>query len=196
VELKLASATHTPLIAGADSRALEGVSRDAAWRQLRDREQIRYVGLCLPRIQFGSGWASGAYAVAAKAINLFTKHHWCAALKGTVAIPGKLESLADTDLPFEDLGLMYLREEGDAFGTATLAACPSLRIPKQFNSEAANRDAKLAAQFSFSFAGSRTVHYLQKVAHFECSCKPDTGLQKAEMEIALNRWVMDYFTNF
>jgi type VI secretion system protein ImpC len=121
----IAAAAHAPFIAAADS-ALVGVGswnelmkpRDfialfdtpeyAAWRSLRDSDEAKYLGLCMPRalarLPYGGknkvveefafeenteglsgekySWMNPAYAMAANINRAFAEYGWCARIRG------------------------------------------------------------------------------------------------------------------
>src|SRR5579883_797435 len=144
---KIASAAHAPFIAGADC-ALMGMDswnelmnpRDlsklfdtpdyAAWRSLRDSDDARYVGLCLPRVlarlpygaksepvaEFGFEeetdghkgekytWMNAAYAMAANINRAFKEYGWCARIRG-VQSGGEVDNLPVHTFPTDDGGV-------------------------------------------------------------------------------------------
>jgi len=139
---KIAGAAHAPFFAAADSTLMGMDSwnelmnpRDlsklfdtpeyAAWRSLRDSDDARYVGLCMPRVlarlPYGAktepveefafeedtdghkgekyAWMNAAYAMAANINRAFKEYGWCARIRG-VQSGGEVEDLpAHTFLP-------------------------------------------------------------------------------------------------
>ena len=122
---RIASASHCPFIAAAapsllqmDSWAEVANPRDltrifqtpeyAAWRSMREQEDIRYVGLCMPRflarLPYGSNtdpldafafeedttgpdqtkllWGNPAYAFGANVVRAFATYGWCVRIRG------------------------------------------------------------------------------------------------------------------
>jgi type VI secretion system protein ImpC len=144
---QIAAAAHAPFLAAADS-ALMGMDswqelanpRDlakiyappdyAAWRSLRESEDAKYLGLCMPRFlarlpygaktnpveQFdfeedtGTGehsrytWANSAYAMAANITRAFKRYGWCTAIRG-VESGGLVENLPVHAFPSDDGGM-------------------------------------------------------------------------------------------
>jgi type VI secretion system protein ImpC len=144
---KIAAASHAPFIAAADS-GLMGMDswnelmnpRDlskvfdtpdyAAWRSLRDSDDARYVGLCLPRVlarvpygaktepvaEFGFeevtdghkgekyAWMNAAYAMAANINRAFKEYGWCARIRG-VQSGGEVDNLPAHTFPTDDGGV-------------------------------------------------------------------------------------------
>jgi type VI secretion system protein ImpC len=141
---QIAAAAHAPFIASAapsvmqmDSWAELANPRDltrifqtpeyAAWRSLRDSEDARYLGLCLPRVLVrlpygartdptegfafeeaaegpdGRGylWANAAYAMAANLVRAFGLYSWCVRIRG-VDTGGAVEGLPVLTFPTAD----------------------------------------------------------------------------------------------
>jgi type VI secretion system protein ImpC len=144
---KIAAAAHAPFFAAADS-GLMGMDswnelmnpRDlgkvfdtpdyAAWRSLRDSDDARYVGLCLPRVlarlpygaksepvaEFGLeeetdghkgekyAWMNAAYAMAANINRAYKEYGWCVRIRG-VQSGGEVENLPAHTFPTDDGGV-------------------------------------------------------------------------------------------
>ena len=144
---KIAGAAHAPFFAAADSTLMGMDSwnelmnpRDlgklfdtpdfAAWRSLRDSDDARYIGLCMPRVlsrlpygaktepveEFGFeedtdghkgekyGWMNAAYAMAANVNRAFKEYGWCARIRG-VQSGGEVEELPTHTFPTDDGGV-------------------------------------------------------------------------------------------
>src|SRR3954467_7462747 len=144
---KIAGAAHAPFFAAADSTLMGMDSwtelmnpRDlsklfdtpeyAAWRSLRDSDDARYVGLCMPRVlarlPYGAktepvdefafeedtdghkgekdGWMNAAYAMAANINRAFKQYGWCARIRG-VQSGGEVEDLPTHTFPTDDGGV-------------------------------------------------------------------------------------------
>jgi type VI secretion system protein ImpC len=144
---RIAAAAHTPFIAGADPNLLRMDSwtelsnpRDlskqfdtpeyAAWKSLRDSEDAKYIGLCLPRAlarqpygaksepveEFGFeedtdghkgekyAWMNSAYAMASNITRAFKEHGWCSRIRG-VESGGEVEDLPTHTFPTDDGGI-------------------------------------------------------------------------------------------
>src|SRR5690242_6551463 len=144
---KIAGAAHAPFFAAADSTLMGMDSwnelmnpRDlsklfdtpeyAAWRSLRDSDDARYVGLCMPRVlsrlpygaktepveDFGFeedtdghkgekyAWMNAAYAMAANINRAFKEYGWCARIRG-VQSGGEVEDLPTHTFPTDDGGV-------------------------------------------------------------------------------------------
>jgi type VI secretion system protein ImpC len=144
---KIAGAAHAPFFAAADSTLMGMDSwnelmnpRDlsklfdtpdyAAWRSLRDSDDARYIGLCMPRVlsrlpygaksepvaEFGFeeetdghkgekyAWMNAAYAMAANINRAFKEYGWCARIRG-VQSGGEVENLPTHTFPTDDGGV-------------------------------------------------------------------------------------------
>jgi type VI secretion system protein ImpC len=144
---KIAAAAHAPFFAAADSTLMGMDSwnelmnpRDlskvfdtpdyAAWRSLRDSDDSKYIGLCLPRVlsrvpygaksepvaEFGFeedtdghkgekyAWMNAAYAMAANINRAFKEYGWCARIRG-VQSGGEVDNLPVHTFPSDDGGV-------------------------------------------------------------------------------------------
>ncbi|HEY1861120.1 MAG TPA: type VI secretion system contractile sheath large subunit [Gemmataceae bacterium] len=144
---KISGAAHAPFFAAADSTLMGMDSwnelmnpRDlsklfdtpdyAAWRSLRDSDDARYIGLCLPRVlarvPYGAksepvaefafeeetdghkgekyAWMNAAYAMAANINRAFKEYGWCARIRG-VQSGGEVENLPTHTFPTDDGGV-------------------------------------------------------------------------------------------
>jgi type VI secretion system protein ImpC len=144
---KIAGAAHAPFFAAADC-SLMGMDswnelmnpRDlskvfdtpdyAAWRSLRDSDDAKYIGLCMPRVlarvpygvksepveEFAFeeetdghkgekyAWMNAAYAMAANINRAFKEYGWCARIRG-VQSGGEVENLPMHTFPTDDGGI-------------------------------------------------------------------------------------------
>jgi type VI secretion system protein ImpC len=144
---KIAGAAHAPFFAGADPTLLGMDSwtelsnpRDigklfdtpeyAAWKGLRDQDDARYVGLCMPRVlsrhpygaksvpieEFGFeeetdghkgekyGWMNAAYAMAVNVNRAFKEYGWTTRIRG-VQSGGEVINLPTHTFPTDDGGV-------------------------------------------------------------------------------------------
>jgi type VI secretion system protein ImpC len=144
---KIAAAAHAPFFAAADAALMNMDSwnelmnpRDlsklfdapdyVAWRSLRDSDDARYVGLCLPRVlarlPYGSktepvdefafeeetdghkgekyAWMNAAYSMGANINRAFKEYGWCARIRG-VQSGGEVEDLPAHTFPTDDGGV-------------------------------------------------------------------------------------------
>jgi type VI secretion system protein ImpC len=143
---QVAAAAHAPFITGTDPNILQMESWDelsnprdltkimgtpeyAAWNSLRDSEDSKYLGLCLPRFlsrvpygantnpveefdfeednSAGSGsyvWANSAYAMAVNINRSFKEYGWCSRIRG-VESGGAVEGLPVHTFPSDDGGV-------------------------------------------------------------------------------------------
>jgi type VI secretion system protein ImpC len=144
---KIAGSAHAPFFAGADPMLMGMDSwnelsnpRDigkvfdtpeyAAWKGLRDQDDSRYVGLCLPRVlarlPYGAksepvaefafeeetdghkgekyGWMNAAYAMAVNVNRAFKEFGWCTRIRG-VQSGGEVINLPTHTFPTDDGGV-------------------------------------------------------------------------------------------
>jgi type VI secretion system protein ImpC len=144
---KIAAAAHAPFIAAASPTVMQMESwtelanpRDltkifqtpeyAAWRGLRETEDARYIGLCMPRflarLPYGAttraveqfafeedtaggehekySWCNSAYAMATNITRAFKLYGWCSNIRG-VESGGAVEGLPAHNFPDEDGGM-------------------------------------------------------------------------------------------
>jgi type VI secretion system protein ImpC len=144
---KIAGAAHAPFFAAADSGLLgmdswnelmnprdlskvQDTPEYAAWRSLRDSDDAKYVGLCMPRVlarlPYGAktepveefafeedtdahkgekyAWMNAAYAMGANINRAFKEYGWCARIRG-VQSGGEVEDLPSHTFPTDDGGV-------------------------------------------------------------------------------------------
>jgi len=144
---QIAAASHAPFIAGASPSLMTMDSWQelanprelgrifaapdyAAWRSLRDSEDAKYLGLCMPRflarLPYGAktnpveefefeedstggdhskyAWANSAYAMAVNINRSFKYYGWCSSIRG-VESGGAVEGLPVHTFPSDDGGV-------------------------------------------------------------------------------------------
>ncbi|MFY9476173.1 MAG: type VI secretion system contractile sheath large subunit [Aquabacterium sp.] len=144
---KIASAAHAPFLAAASPTVMQMESwqelanpRDltkifqtpeyAAWRSLRESEDARYLGLCMPRflarLPYGAktspveefnfeedtaggdhgkySWANAAYAMATNINRSFKEFGWCSRIRG-IESGGAVQNLPTHTFPSDDGGV-------------------------------------------------------------------------------------------
>ena len=144
---QVASAAHAPFITAAaptvlgmdswselanprDLTKIFGTPEYAAWRSLRESEDARYIGLCMPRflarLPYGSKtepveefafeedvggadserfcWANAAYAMATNITGAFKHYGWCTRIRG-IESGGAVEGLPSYTFPTDDGGV-------------------------------------------------------------------------------------------
>jgi type VI secretion system protein ImpC len=145
--MQICAAAHSPLITGAAPSVMQMESwqelsnpRDltkifstpeyAAWRSLREAEDSRYLGLCMPRflsrIPYGAKtspveefdfeedceggdhskytWTNAAYAMATNITRAFKLYGWCTTIRG-IESGGAVEGLPTHTFPSDDGGV-------------------------------------------------------------------------------------------
>jgi type VI secretion system protein ImpC len=144
---KIAAAAHCPFLSGTSPAVMQMESwqelanpRDltkifqtpeyAAWRSLRESDDARYLGLCMPRflarLPYGAktspveefdfeeetnggdhskyGWANAAYAMATNINRSFKEFGWCSRIRG-VESGGAVQNLPTHTFPSDDGGV-------------------------------------------------------------------------------------------
>ena len=143
---QVAAAAHAPFITGADPNILQmeswnelanprdltkimGTPEYAAWNSLRDSDDSKYLGLCMPRflsrVPYGANtdpveqfdfeedntagsssyvWANSAYAMAVNINRSFKAYGWCSRIRG-VESGGAVEGLPVHTFPSDDGGV-------------------------------------------------------------------------------------------
>jgi type VI secretion system protein ImpC len=145
--MQICAAAHTPMVTGAAPSVMQMESwqelsnpRDltkifstpeyAAWRSLRESEDARYLGLCMPRflsrIPYGAKtspveefdfeeeteggdhskytWTNAAYAMATNITRAFKMYGWCTTIRG-IESGGAVEGLPTHTFPSDDGGV-------------------------------------------------------------------------------------------
>lgn len=209
----------------------------ARWRAFRESEDARYVGLCLPhvlmRLPYGRDtvpvdefhfeedadgtdrkkylWGNAAYALAGRLIDAFSRHHWCAAIRGVRGgglvgdLPvhtfktdrGDVAQKCPTEIAItdrrekelSDLGLIPLVHCKNTAHAAFFAA-QSCQRPQTYTTEAANANARLSTQLPYILAVSRFAHYLKSMMRDYVG----GHMSRADCERFLNTWISNYVT--
>ncbi len=156
-------------------------------------------------------WGNAAYALAARMTNAFALYGWCAAIRGVEGgglvegLPvhnfytdsGDIAMKCPTETPITDRREKELADLGfvplvHCKGTdyAAFFSVQSCNKPKLYDSEAANANARLAAQLPYIMAVSRFAHYLKAMMRD----KIGSFTSRAECERWLNKWITNYVT--
>jgi type VI secretion system protein ImpC len=156
-------------------------------------------------------WGNAAYALAARMTRAFALYGWCAAIRG-VEGGGLVEGLpvhnfytdsgdvamkCPTETPITDRREKELADLGfvplvHCKGTdyAAFFSVQSCNKPKLYDSDAANANARLAAQLPYIMAVSRFAHYLKAMMRD----KIGSFASRSECERWLNKWITNYVT--
>ena len=156
-------------------------------------------------------WGNAAYALAARMTKAFALYGWCAAIRG-VEGGGLVEGLpvhnfytdsgdvamkCPTETPITDRREKELADLGfvplvHCKGTdyAAFFSVQSCNKPKLYDSDAANANARLAAQLPYIMAVSRFAHYLKAMMRD----KIGSFASRSECERWLNKWITNYVT--
>jgi type VI secretion system protein ImpC len=206
-----------------------------AWRDFRKSDDAKYVGLCLPHIlmrlpygketspveEFGYEekvdgldhskylWGNAAYALATRITDAFSKHEWCAAIRG-VEGGGLVEGLpahtfqtddgdyavkCPTELAITD------RRENELSGLGFIPLChykgttnavfmgtQSVNQPTKYLDADANANARLSSQLQYTFAIARFAHFLKAMMRD----KIGSFMSREQCQKFLNEWIQHY----
>lgn len=210
----------------------------AKWQSFRDSEDSRYVGLCLPhtlmRLPYGPEtkpveafqfiedvdgadhskylWGNAAYSFATRMTESFSKHHWCATIRGVeggglvsglpahtfktdqgdVALkcPTEIAVTDRREKELSDLGFIPLVHcKGTDY--AAFFGAQSCQRAKVYDTDSANANARLATQLQYIMAVSRIAHYLKAMMRD----KIGSFMSREDCELFLNRWIAQYVTS-
>lgn len=154
-------------------------------------------------------WMNAAYALGSKITDAFAKYGWTAAIRG-VEGGGLVEGLPTHTFGTDDgeialkcpteIAITDRREKELAdLGLIPLVHCKntdyaaffstqSAQRPKEYNTDAANANARLSAQLQYIFAVSRVAHYLKAMMRD----KLGSFASKSSVELFLNNWIAQY----
>lgn len=154
-------------------------------------------------------WTNAAYALGARATDAFARYGWCAAIRGVeggglveglpthtvgtddgeVALkcPTEIAITDRREKELADLGFIPLVHCKDT-DYAAFFSTQSAQKAKQYNTDAANANARLSSQLQYIFAVSRIAHYLKSMMRD----KIGSFASKASVENFLNTWIAQY----
>ncbi|AZG07237.1 type VI secretion system contractile sheath large subunit [Pigmentiphaga sp. H8] len=154
-------------------------------------------------------WSNAAYSLGARITDAFARYGWCAAIRG-VEGGGLVEGLPTHTFATDDgevalkcpteIAITDRREKELAdLGFIPLVHCKgtdyaaffstqSAQKAKEYNTDAANANARLSSQLQYIYAVSRIAHYLKTMMRD----KIGSFASKASVETYLNNWVAQY----
>jgi len=209
----------------------------AKWKSFRQSEDSRYVGLVAPhvlmRLPYGRDtkqvdlfnyeegvdgahhdkylWGNAAYALGARLTSAFSRHGWCAAIRGVEGgglvegLPAHTFRTDDGDIALKcptEIAITDRREKELADnGIVPLVHCKntdyaaffsvqSCNRPKKYDKAEANANARLSAQLPYILAMSRFAHYLKAMMRD----KIGSFMSRYDCERFLNQWISNYVT--
>jgi type VI secretion system protein ImpC len=227
----------TNLDAPRDMSKVFDTTEYAKWKSFRQGEDSRYVGLTVPRIllrlPYGKNnkqiegfnyeeavdgtdhskylWGNAAWALGARISQAFSRHGWCAAIRG-VEGGGLVEGLpvhnfytdegdvamkCPTEVPITDRREKELADQGfiplvhcKNTDYAAFFSVQSCQKAKLYDKEAANANARLSTQLPYILAVCRFAHYLKAMMRD----KIGSFMSRADCERWLNQWISLYVT--
>jgi type VI secretion system protein ImpC len=154
-------------------------------------------------------WMNAAYALGTKITDAFAKYGWTAAIRGVeggglvdglpthtfatddgeVALkcPTEIAITDRREKELADLGLIPLVHCKNT-DYAAFFSTQSTQKAKEYNTDAANANARLSAQLQYIFAVSRIAHYLKSMMRD----KVGSFASKSSVELFLNNWISQY----
>jgi type VI secretion system protein ImpC len=205
------------------------------WKSFRESDDSRYVGLTLPhvlmRLPYGKDtkpveafefeedvdgrdhkkylWGNAAYPFAARLTDAFSKHEWCAAIRGVeggglveglpthtfstdegdiqVKVPTEIAIPDRRENEFSKLGFIPLCWYKGTDRAAFLGA-QSCQKPVVYLNDNANANARLSSQLQYMFAISRFAHFLKAMMRD----KVGSFMSRDNCEHYLNDWISHY----
>jgi type VI secretion system protein ImpC len=209
----------------------------AKWKSFRQSEDSRYIGLVAPhvlmRLPYGRDtkqvdafnyeegvdgshhdkylWGNAAYALGARLTSAFSKHGWCAAIRGVEGgglvegLPAHTFRTDDGDVALKcptEIAITDRREKELAdYGLIPLVHCKntdyaaffsvqSCNKAKKYDKADANANARLSTQLPYILAMSRFAHYLKAMMRD----KIGSFMSRYDCERFLNQWINNYVT--
>jgi len=157
-------------------------------------------------------WGNAAWALASRITESFARYNWCATIRG-VEGGGKVEGLTvhnfatdEGDVAMKcptEVSITDRREKELAdLGFVPLVHCKNTdyaaffsvqtcQKAKQYDTDAANANARLSTNLSYILACSRFAHYLKAMMRD----KIGSYMTRGECESFLNRWISQYVVN-
>ena len=205
------------------------------WKSFRESDDSRYVGLALPhvllRLPYGKEtapveafdfeedvngkdhskylWGNAAFALATRITDAFSRHEWCAAIRGVKGgglvegLPSHTFTTDDGDITmkcptevaipdrreneFSKLGFIPLCHYTQT-DRAAFIGTNSTQKPAVFLSDDANANANLSAGLQYIFAVSRFAHYLKAMMRDYLG----SFMSREQCEAFLNEWISHY----
>lgn len=154
-------------------------------------------------------WMNAAYTMATRVTDAFSKYGWCVAIRG-VEGGGLVEDLPTHTFQTDDgevalkcpteISITDRREkELSDLGFIPLVHCKgtdyaaffgtqSAQLPKQYNTDIANANARLSSQLQYIFATSRIAHFMKAIMRD----KVGSFASRQNVEDFLNEWLSQY----
>jgi type VI secretion system protein ImpC len=205
------------------------------WKMFRKSDDSKYVGMCLPhvlmRLPYGKDtvpveefdyeegvdgkdhskylWGNAAYALATRVTDAFSRHEWCAAIRGVEGgglvegLPAHTFKTDDGDIAMKcptEIAITDRREnELSKLGfiplsfykgttNAVFMATQSANEATQYLNADANANARMSSQLQYIFAVSRFAHFLKAMMRD----KVGSFMSREQCEKFLNNWIQNY----
>ena len=154
-------------------------------------------------------WGNAAYMLAQRITHAFSLYNWTAAIRG-VEGGGLVENLplytyqgdsgseqlfCPTEVDITDRREKELNDLGfislchcKGFGQAAFFGGQTTSLPKRYNTDSANENAKTSALLPYMLAASRFAHYIKVIMR----AKVGSFMTRANVESYLNTWIAQY----
>ena len=154
-------------------------------------------------------WGNAVWALGQRITNAFALYGWCAAIRGVEGggvvsgLPTHTFKTDEGDIALKcptEIAITDRREkELDSLGFVSLCHCKgtdyaaffggqTTQKPKQYDTNAANANARISARLPYILAASRFAHYLKVI----CRDKIGSFQTKETLSTYLNRWIGNY----
>jgi type VI secretion system protein ImpC len=221
-----------------DPRDIEKIFTSDAyvqWRDFRKSDDARYVGLCMPhilmRLPYGKEtstveefdyeegvdgrdhsqylWGNAAYALATRVTDAFSRHEWCAAIRGveggglveglpahtfktddgdyTVKCPTEIAIGDRRENELSKLGFIAAQHYKGTTN-AVFMSTRSANQQKKYLDADANANADLSSQLQYIFATSRFAHFLKVMLRD----KIGAFMSREQCQKFMNDWIQHY----
>lgn len=154
-------------------------------------------------------WGNAAYALAQNITNAFALYGWTAAIRGVEGgglvsdLPAYTFKTSDGDLAVKcptEIAITDRREkELSDLGFMSLCYCKNTdyaaffsaqttQLPKQYNDNNANANARISARLPYMLNASRFAHYIKSIMRD----KIGSFMSRQEVSLYLNAWIAQY----
>jgi type VI secretion system protein ImpC len=154
-------------------------------------------------------WGNAAYMLAQRITHAFALYSWTAAIRGVeggglvdglpmftyksdsgataLFCPTEVDITDRREKELSDLGFVSLCH-CKGFGKAAFFGGQTTNLPKKYNTDSANANAKTSALLPYMLAASRFAHYIKVIMR----AKIGSFLTRGNVETYLNTWIAQY----
>ena len=154
-------------------------------------------------------WGNVAFVIAERITNAFSLYNWTAAIRGVeggglveglplytystdahlrlLFCPTELDITDRREKELNDLGFIALCHQKGT-GNAVFFGGQTTNLPKKYNTDSANANAKISAMLPYMLAASRFAHYIKVIMRDKIGSFQTRGT----IEAHLNTWISQY----